>query len=497
VADDVAPHFGAGAAKDGGKAMVVAMSQRIAAELTELLQERLGEDSVTCVISASATDDPTISRWRRSASERKQVEADFKDPEHALRVVVVRDMWLTGFDVPSLYTMYIDKPMRDHGLLQAIARVNRVFRDKPGGTVVDYIGIGDDLKASLVAYSAEDIEDAAIPLGVAVARLREKHEVVSEILHEIEFRRRAALSAGDRATLFQRAVAAVISDDEQKKRFLAEYGLFAKLFKLLRANPAAIELASDEEFFRKIAGAVTKIAPAVGRVSPEAEQAVRQFVSEGLAAGEVLDVFELAGEERPEISILSDEFLDKVTRGLAEPVVGVALLQRILSDEIRVRSRSNQMQARLFSDQLEEVLARYEARQLTSGEVIERLVELARKLRDARRRNEALGLTVEETAFYDAVAGSSEAWTVDPKLAEIARALVAGIKEDLSVDWADHEATEAAIRAKIKRLLRRFGYTTPAGGGGRMPDRVVDDILEQARVLYRWWPDTVVGEAVV
>jgi type I restriction enzyme R subunit len=494
VAADVADHFQRGAAMEGGKAMVVAMSQRIAAELTELLRERLGEDAVTCVISASATDDPAISRWRRSASERKQVEADFKDPDHRLRVVVVRDMWLTGFDVPSLYTIYVDKPMRDHGLLQAIARVNRVFRDKPGGLVVDYIGIGDDLKASLAAYSAEDVEDVAIPLGLAIARLREKYEVVAEFFHGIDFRTRAELSPSDRANQFARAVAAVITDEETKKRFLEEYGVFARLFRLLRANPAAIEIAADEEFFRKVAGAVSKIAPPVSQVSPEAEQTVRQFVSEGLAAGEVIDVFELAGEERPEISILSDEFLDRVTKGLAEPVVGVALLRRILTDEIRVRSRSNQMQARLFSEQLHEVLARYEARQITSGEVIERLVELARKMRDARRRNEALGLTVEETAFYDAIAGSSEGWTADPKLAEIARSLVKGIKEDLTVDWADHEATEAAIRAKVKRLLRRLGYKPPAGGGGRMPDAVVDDILEQARVLYRFWPEVYASE---
>lgn len=494
VAEDVAQHFQSGAATEGGKAMVVAMSQRIAADLTELLKQRLGNETVTCVISASATDDPVISKWRRSSSERKQVEADFKDPDHPLRVVVVRDMWLTGFDVPSLYTIYVDKPMRDHGLLQAIARVNRVFRDKPGGLVVDYIGIGDDLKASLAAYSAKDVEDVAIPLAVAVARLREKHEVVVEFFHGIDFRGRGALPATHRANQFARAVAAVIADEGTKRRFLEDYGLFARLFRLLRANPAAIEVAQDEEFFRKVAGAVTKIAPPVGQVSPEAEQAVSQFVSEGLAAGDVIDVFELAGANRPEISILSDEFLDRVTTGLTEPVVGVALLKRILTDEIRVRSRSNQMQAKLFGEQLHEVLQRYEARLLTSSEVIERLVELAKKMREARRRNEALGLTVEETAFYDAVAGASDDWTADPTLAEIARALVKGIKEDLTVDWADHEATEAAIRAKIKRLLRRLGYRPPAGGGGPMPERVVDQILEQARVLYRRWPDTVVTE---
>jgi type I restriction enzyme R subunit len=488
LAGDVAEHFRKGAAKEGGKAMVVAMSQRIAAELTELLQARLGEGEATCVISASATDDPAISKWRRSRQERKQVESDFKDPADPLRLVVVRDMWLTGFDVPSLYTIYVDKPMRDHGLLQAIARVNRVFRDKPGGLVVDYIGIGDDLKASLAAYSAKDVEDVAIPIGVAVSRLREKHEVVAELFHGLDFRGRHALPPGERGNLFARAVALVIADEEVKRRFLSEYGLFARLFKLLRAHPAAIELADDEEFFRKVAGAVAKIAPPTGQVSREAEQAVKQFVSEGLSAGEVLDVFELADEERPELSILSDEFLDKVAKRLAQPVVGVEILKKILRDEIRVRERTNRMQAKLFGDKLHEALARYEARQITSAEVIERLVELAKEVRDARKRNEALGLTLEEVAFYDALAGGSEDWSADPQLAAIARSLVAGIKEDLTIDWADHEATEAAIRVKIKHLLRRHGYR-PATGGGPPLDRVVDLVLDQARTLYRAWPD--------
>jgi type I restriction enzyme R subunit len=491
VADDVAEHWRAGAANEDGKAMVVAMSQRIAAALAELLQERLGAETVTCVISASATDDPTVSKWRRSRQERKQVEADFKDPDHALRVVVVRDMWLTGFDVPSLYTLYVDKPMRDHGLLQAIGRVNRVFRHKPGGLVVDYIGIGDDLKASLAAYSKRDVKDVAIPIGVAVARLREKHEVVGEFFHGLDFRGRHALSPAQRGTLFARAVNAIVADEETKTRFFSEYGIFARLFKLLQANPAGIAVADDEEFFRKVAGAVTKIAPPRGQVSRETEQAVKQFVSEGLSAGEVIDVFELGEESRPEISILSDDFLDQITKRLAEqPALGVALLKKILSDEIRVRSRTNRMQAKLFSDKLEQALARYEARQLTSAEIIERLVDVARDLREARHRHETLGLTTEEVAFYDALAGDSEDWVADPKLAEIARELVAGIRADLSVDWADHESTEAAIRAKIKRLLRRLDYRPPAGGGGPFDrQRVADLVLEQARSLYRWWPE--------
>jgi type I restriction enzyme, R subunit len=491
VAEDVASHWRAGAAQESGKAMVVAMSQRIAAELTDPLKARLGDEVVTCVISATATAEPVVSRWRRSRQERKQVEAEFKDPEHPLKVVVVRDMWLTGFDVPSLYTLYVDKPMRDHGLLQAIGRVNRVFHDKPGGLVVDYIGIGDDLKASLAMYSAADVEDVAIPVGVAIARLREKHEVVAEFFHGIDFRGRHSLSASQRATQFAQAVTKVISDEDTKKPFIGEYGLFARLYRLLRANPAGLAVTEDEEFFRKVAGAIVKISPPVGQVSKEAEQAVKQFVSEGLSAGEVIDIFELAGDRRPEISVLSDEFLDKITTSLAgEPALGVELLKKILSDEIHVRERANRMQARLFSDRLREVLASYESRLITSAQVIERLVRLARDMREARHRNEALGLTPEEVAFYDSLAGGSEDWVADPKLAEIVR----GIKEDLSVDWADHESTEAAIRTKIKHLLRRYEYTAPSGGAGPSRTALADLILDQARHLYRYWPDAVQAE---
>jgi type I restriction enzyme R subunit len=231
-----------------------------------------------------------------------------------------------------------------------------------------------------------------------------------------------------------------------------------------------------------------------GQVSQQAEQAVKQFVSERLAASDVIDVFELGGDERPELSILSDEFLDKITKGLAQPELGVAILKKILSDEIRVRSRTNRMQAKLFGDRLRAVLDRYEARQITSGEVIERLVELARNVREARRRHEALGLSIEEVAFYDALAGGSEEWKADERIAEIARALVRGVKEDLSLDWADHEATEAAIKVKIKRLLRRYKFEAPKGGGGRNVDRVVGVLLDQARELYRFWPDVPLRE---
>ncbi|OAI56158.1 hypothetical protein AYO48_00010 [Gaiella sp. SCGC AG-212-M14] len=489
LADDIADHYGQRTGILPGKAMVVGMSRRICVELTELLKARLDNQAVTCVISASAGDDPAISKWRRSSAESKQVEADFKDPEHPLRIVVVRDMWLTGFDVPPLHTIYIDKPMRDHGLLQAITRVNRVFRDKPGGLVVDYIGIGEDLRTSLSAYGEDVAEEAMVTLDDAIGKLREKHDVVKEFFQGLDYQRRHEMSAAQRATLFAIAYDRVVEYEPERKRYLTECARLVRWFKLINPNQAAIGIAGDVEFFAGVALAITKRPDRMGQPSDASKQAVKQFFSEGLAAGEVIDVFALAGEERPEISILSDEFLDRLQRDGEHPHMRIDVLRKLLDDEIRVRERGNNMQAKLFGDAMQDVLARYELRQLTSSEVIARLVELAKKIREARHRHEALGLTIEEAAFYDAVAGDTEDWEPDPEIAAIARDLVKSIRADLSVDWADHEATEAAIRAKIKRLLRRHHFSATQTGGGKPLDRVADLVLEQARTLYRYWPD--------
>jgi type I restriction enzyme R subunit len=489
LADDIADHFRERTKTLVGKAIVVAMSQPIAAELTELLKERLGDAPVTCVISAQASDIPAVSRYRRSRQERKQVEAEFKDADSALRLVVVRDMWLTGFDVPALHTLYVDKPMRDHGLLQAIARVNRVFRGKPGGLVVDYIGIGDDLRASLQAYTEDVVEEAMIPLSEAVKKLEEKHELVGEFFSGTDFRRRHEMTPAQRATLLVNAHAAVVVDEETKRRFVKEHALFARWLALVRPHAAALELQDDAEFFAAVAHSVQKYTPIDEQASKEAEQVVRQFFSEGLAAGEVVDIFEIAGKDRPEVSILSDEFLESVEAKLGKPELGIEVLKKLLRDEIRLRQQSNNMQAKLFGEALGDVLARYERRQLTSAEVMERLIELAKEMRAARRRHEALDLTVEEAAFYDALAGRADDWDADPQIAEIARALVASIKADLSVDWASHDATEAAIRVKIKRLLRRYRFRASENGGGRPFDRLAENVLEQARTLYRAWPE--------
>jgi len=488
-----------------GKAMLVAFSRRVAAEYAERLKKLLGEDAVTAVMTASATEDPVLSRYRRSKQEMRQLEEDFKNPGHPLRVVVVKNMWLTGFDAPVLHTLYIDKPMRDHGLLQAIARVNRVFKDKPCGLVVDYIGIGDDLRASLQAYSSSDVEDVVVPLEAAARKLLEKHEVMLDLLHGIAFRPDAGASAGEQATVLakaaEEAVARYVLDDEQAQLYLDEQSQYARWFALVSPNPPTVEQRYDHDFFAVVAKTL-RLALADepghgGTPSRDAEQAVRQFFSEGLGGGEIVDVFAMAGQERPEISVLSDEFLDNIGTKVSKPELQVALLKKLLQGEVRARIKTNQTQAKQFSEELRAVLARYDARQLTSAEVVAALVALAKKLRAAKRRHEELGLSEEESAFYDALAGSSEDWTADPKLAEIAADLVRSIRSDLSVDWADRANTEAAIRTKIKRLLRKPQYRdavqkyvrASSGGGGGGLDDVAQRIFEQARTLYRFWPE--------
>ncbi len=495
LAEDIVEHFDERQRVLEGKGMAVAMNRRIAVELTERLRKAWGDDAVTCVITAAA-DEKGLNQYRRSKAETREVAKVFKDAGSDLKFVVVCDMWLTGFDVPSLHTMYIDKPMRNHGLLQAIARVNRVFKDKPGGLVVDYIGIGEDLRKALPAYSSGDVDEAMIPLRVILRHLREKHDVVSEFFHGLDYSNRSDMTAAAQATLLVEAHAKVSGDEDETKRFLKEQATFAKFFSLAFTTPEAQAIADDAAFFSDVARSVRKYTAPEGEASDDAKQAIKQFFSEGLAAGEVIDIFGLAGEERPELSVLSDEFLDSLNERVSQPDLQVALLRKLLRDEVKARGKANHRQAKLFGDQLNDVLAKYQNRQLSSGDVVQALVKLAKQMREARHRHEALGLTAEEAAFYDALAANPDDTTADPELARIARDLVKSIRGDLSVDWASQESREAAIRIKIKRLLRKHKFKPAAakgsGGGSRRRvslDQTTDQILEQARAMYRAWPE--------
>jgi type I restriction enzyme R subunit len=345
-----------------------------------------------------------------------------------------------------------------------------------------------------------------IPLADVITKLNEKHDVVAEFFHGTGFGRRADMSSTELATLFANVVAKVLVDDDTLKRFLDEHAAFSRLFALVSPDPAATALADDAAFFSDVARAARKLAPREHQPTPEAEQAVKQFFSEGLAAGEVVNVLEVADRERPEISILSDEFLDQLGERITNQDLQVAFMRKLLSDEIRSRGRTNQAQAKIFSDQLAELLARYQNRQLSSAEVVQALVELAKKMRAARRRHEDLGLSEEEAAFYDALAGQADELSANHALADLVRELVRKIKKDLAIDWTSHENVEANIRAQVKRLLRRHRDVVPllnengrehgggGGGGGSALDVVAQLVLDQARALYRYWPEVALED---
>lgn len=498
VAEDLRAHFTDRVRTMPGKAMLVAYSRRAAAEYADRLKRALGDDAVDAVMGATATDPRPISDYRKNKQQLKQLEKDFKDPDHPLRVVVVKNMWLTGFDAPVLHTLYIDKPMKDHGLLQAIARVNRVFEDKPGGLVVDYIGIGDDLRAGLTAYAKGDVDDVVVPLEVAQTKLREKHEVLIGLLHGIDWAADPQASPAAQATVFalaaQEAVARFVLEDDQTRRFLDEQAQYAKWFRLVSPNEPSIEQRFDHDFFATIAKALRMAmvdgGESGGGPSREARRAVEQFFSEGLAGGEIVDVFEIGGEERPEISVLSDEFLDDIGSRLRQPELQVALLRKLLSGEIRTRLASNRTQSKRFSEELQAVLDRYHTKQLTSAQVVAELVKLARKLREERERTRELGLNPQELAFYDVLAEQGEEWTNDPQLKdlaiEIVRSLVDPSDPALGIDWTERSNLEAKVRLRIKRVLRRHRALLPDGGG---LDTMADRVFQQARLLYERWPD--------
>ena len=500
VAADLVAHFTERCRTLPGKAMLVAYSRRAAAEYANRLRDALGEDAVDVVINADATDPRPISDYRKSKQQLKQIEKDFKDPDHPLRVVVVKNMWLTGFDAPVLHTLYIDKPMRDHGLLQAIARVNRVFEGKPGGLVVDYIGIGDDLRASLTAYAKGDVEDAVVPLDLAQTRLRERYEVMLDLVHGITWTAPDGVSAGARATIFNSAAAEAaarfLDPDHDAQTFLDEQAQYAAWFRLVSPNEPSVEQRFDHDFFATVAkvlrSALAEEGDGANGASAEARRAVEQFFSEGLAGGEIVDVFEIAGEQRPEISVLSDEFLDDIGSKLAQPELQVALLRKLLRGEIATRLAANRTQSKRFSDELQKILDRYHNKQLTSAQVVAELVKLAKDLRDQRRRNEQLGLNPQEIAFYDVLATRGEDWVDDPRLKDIAVEIVRSLTRPddpaLGIDWTERENLEAKVRLRIKQILRRRKAMIPAGGGDL--DALAERVFQQARVLYERWPET-------
>ena len=478
VVDDILAHMDARMELMDGKVMIVCMSRRICVDMYNAIVARrpdwAGADddhgAVKVIMTGSATDPVDWQRHIRSKERREALAVHFRDAAHPFRVAIVRDMWLTGFDAPCLHTMYVDKPMRGHGLMQAIARVNRVFHDKPGGLVVDYIGLAQELKSALGTYTESGGRgDAVIDQEEAVAVMLEKYEVCLGLFgsyvdrgrfvagFDMDMMRRTPRNK--RWTLFGAALEHVTDQDRGTQRLKTTVTELSQAFSLIPMHPEAMRIRDDVEFIQGVRSSLEKGKKGEARSDEELDHAVRQIISRAVTPEGVMDIFAAVGLDKPDISILSDEFLMEV-KGLPYKNVAVELLQKLLKGEVRMRRGRNAVQSRAFSELLEQSLRRYQNRAIETAQVIEELIDLARQMREADARGEKLGLTEDELAFYDALETNDSAVRVlgDDTLRDIARELVKTVRANVKIDWTIRENVRAELRTIVKRVLRRYGY---------------------------------------
>ena len=491
IAEDIVAHFERRLEALNGKAMVVCMSRRICIdlyrELARLRPDWHHEDddsgSVKVVMTGSASDPPHWQPHVRGKPGREALANRFRDPADPLQIVLVRDMWLTGFDAPSLHTMYVDKPMRGHGLMQAIARVNRVFGDKPGGLVVDYLGLAHELKRALAAYTESGgTGRTALDQSEAVAVMVEKYEICCGMFHGFDWSAWTTGSPQERLGILPAAQEHILTQEDGKERCVNAVRDLSQAFALAVPREEALRIRDDVGFFQAVQSALVKRVEGEARPDAQLDHAVRQIISRAVASEGVLDIFAAAGLDKPDISVLSEEFLDEV-RGMPQRNLAVELLQKLLRGEIATRRRKNVVQARSFADLLEQTLRRYQNRAIEAAQVIEELIELAGDMREASARGERLGMSEDELAFYDALETSDSAVRVmgDDTLRGIARELVKIVRRSVTIDWTLRENVRAQLRVLVRRILRRHGYP---------PDRqekATNTVIEQAEVLSEGW----------
>ena len=491
IAQDIVEHFENRLDAMDGKAMVVCMSRRICVdlydELVRLRPDWESEDDhageLKIVMTGSASDSPDWQPHIRNKPRREALAKRFRDPGDSFRMVLVRDMWLTGFDAPSLHTMYVDKPMRGHGLMQAIARVNRVFRDKPGGLIVDYLGLAHELKRALTIYT--DSGGKGLPTldqKKAVTVMLEKYEICCGLFHGFDRTSWLEGTSEERLSLLPAAQEHILAQENGKDRCLSAVGALSQAFALAVPHPETMRIRDDVAFFQAVRTALSKRAASERKSDEELDHAVRQIVSKSVASEGVLDIFAAAGLEKPDVSILSEEFLDEV-RGMRRRNLAIELLQKLLRGEVSARRRRNVVQARSFAEMLEETIRRYQNRAIEAAQVIEELIALAREMREASARGEALGLSEDELAFYDALGVNDSAVQVlgDETLRDIARELVKTVRGNVTIDWTLRENVRANLRRLVKRILRHHRYP---------PDKqesATRTVLEQAEVLSADW----------
>lgn len=493
IARDLIQHFERRQDVIDGKAMVVCMSRRICVdlyrELIKLRPEWHSDDdesgAIKIVMTGSASDPLDWQPHIRSKGRREALATRFKNPKDPLKIVLVRDMWLTGFDAPCVHTMYVDKPMRGHGLMQAIARVNRVFKDKPGGLVVDYLGLADQLKSALATYTESGGKGSpAIDENEAVAAMLTRYEICQTIFHGLDY---SHVLGSAKALLHFLPVAQehVLQQEDGKQRFIQAVTELSRAYALCATHDEAVRVRDEVAFFQAVKAALVKRASIDAKPEEDLDHAIRQIVSRAVAASEeVVDIFQAAGLKRPDISILSDDFLAEV-RGLPQRNLALELLRKLLNDELKRRSRTNLVQSRTFSDMLDRAVKAYRNRAIETAQVIEELINLAHEMNAANARGEKLGLSDEELAFYEALGLNDAAlqFMGEPVLKAMARELTETIRRNVTIDWTQRETARAKLRTLVKRLLRKYKYP---------PDRqesATQTVMEQAERLCETWAE--------
>jgi type I restriction enzyme R subunit len=496
IAADLVKHYERRLEAMEGKAMIVCMSRRICVEMYNAIiklrpqwvsgpkDDDAGKSCVLkIVMTGSAEDGPNWQQHIRNKEKRRKLAARFKTPNDPFKIVIVRDMWLTGFDAPSLSTMYVDKPMHGHGLMQAIARVNRVFRDKPGGLVVDYLGLAHQLKYALAVYTQSGGKgEPSIDTAKAIAAMQEKHEIACGMMHGFDWSKWHNGRPADKMALLPAAQEHILQQEDGKERFVQVVTELSQAFALCAGTEEAIEIRDDIGFFQAVKAALAK-KRGERKSTEDLDHAVRQLVAKAITPeGEIIDVFQAAGLKQPDISILSDQFLAEV-RGLKYKNVAAELLAKLLGDEIEVRSKRNLVQSREFSEMLKKTLNAYHNRANATQEVIEELIKLAKQLSEADKRGVDLGLNDDEVAFYDALAANNSAVQVMGKdnLKVIATELVTKVRKSVTIDWTLRESARAKIKVLVKRILRKHGYPPD------LQDEATKLVLQQAELLCAEW----------
>ena len=492
VAQDITDHFEKRLEAIDGKGMIVCMSRRICADMYSAIVRLRPEwhdsddfkGAIKVVMTGSASDPENYQPHIRNKSRRKDVADRFKDPDDPLKLVIVRDMWLTGFDAPCLHTMYIDKFMQGHGLMQAIARVNRIFGDKPGGLIVDYLGIADKLKEALADYTEGDRGETGIPQEQALAVMQEKLEIVQAMFFGFDIKKffSATATPAERLRELLAAMNHIEKMEDGKSRYNQATMELSQAYSLVIGHEEAQKIREEVAFYQSVNSGLNKITTPGGKTKEEMNAAIRQIVSKAIVPQGIIDLYAEMGIKNPDISILSEEFLEDVRRSPYRNLA-MEILKKLLNDEIRTRSRTNLVQSRSFAKMLSQSINKYHNHSIEAATVIEELIKLAKEMREANKRGEDLGLTEDELAFYDALEVNDSAVKVlgDETLQKIAKELVLAVRKNATIDWTVKESARAKLRVIVRRLLRKYGYPPDK------QEKATQTVLEQAELLCKEW----------